>query len=161
MRLTGNGGLQLNLEGIGSTVDEVLASLNGKASLALREGELGGLAFADLPRRAERNPGLALRDWRQGKTPFETASAQAGIANGLLVLTEAQMAGPGYRLALTGTASLRTRLLDMTALLSPITGPLKLPFKLTGPVDSPALELQEQSLLQPTRASETPTLLTR
>jgi hypothetical protein len=161
LRLTGNGGLQLNLEGIGSTVDEVLASLNGKASLALREGELGGLAFADLPRRAERNPGLALRDWRQGKTPFETASAQAGIANGLLMLTEAQMAGPGYRLALTGTASLRTRLLDMTALLSPITGPLKLPFKLTGPLDSPALELQEQSLLQPTRASETPTLLTR
>ena len=40
--------------------------------------------FGELIRRAERNPVQALRDWRQGKTPYDTISANAGIAGGLL-----------------------------------------------------------------------------
>lgn len=161
LRLTGTGGLQLSLDGVGRTVDEVLGSLSGKAGLSLRQGELNGLAFAELLRRAERNPGLALGDWRQGRTPFEATTVHAGIANGLLVLTEAQMAGPNYRLMLAGTASLRTRQLDMTALLSPATGPLHLPFTLKGPIDAPALELQPQALLRPTGNEGAPSQLTR
>lgn len=161
LRLSGTGGMQLNLDGVGRTLDEVLASFNGKASLALRQGELGGIGFADLLRRAERSPATALRDWRQGRTPFESATAQAGIANGLLVLTEAQMAGANYRLTLAGSASLPTRQLDMTALLSPVSGPLRLPFTLKGPVDNPELEPEPRALLQPTGATEAPSPLTR
>ncbi len=118
MRLTGTGGFQLALDGAGRSFDELLGSLTGKAGLNLRQGELGGMSLPDLLRRTERTPLPLARDWRQGRTAFESLSANAGIANGLLVLTDAQVIGASYRLALAGNALLRTRELDMTAILS-------------------------------------------
>ncbi|PTM42713.1 AsmA-like C-terminal region-containing protein [Bosea sp. 124] len=152
-RLGGIGGLQFSLDGLGRSLPEILASLSGKGSIALRQGELGGFAFGDLLRRAERNPGLALRDWRQGKTTFETASANAVIAGGILTIGEAQMAGSGYRMTLIGNASLPERTLDMAALLQPVAGTLRLPFSLRGPLAAPTLELEMQAMLRPTGAT--------
>jgi uncharacterized protein involved in outer membrane biogenesis len=160
-RLGGTGGFQLALDGAGRTFDELLGSLTGRVNLALRQGEIGGMALADLLRRAERNPVQALRDWRQGKTAFDTLVANAGIAGGLLVLTDAQMSGQAYQLNLAGNAALRTRMLDMTALLSSTTSQLRLPFGLKGPVSAPLFELETDAMLTPTGASVTPTLLTR
>ena len=160
-RLGGTGGFQLALDGAGRTFDELLGSLTGRVNLALRQGEIGGMALADLLRRAERNPVQALRDWRQGKTAFDTLVANAGIAGGLLVLTDAQMSGQAYQLNLAGNAALRTRMLDMTALLSSTTSQLRLPFGLKGPVSAPLFELETDAILTPTGASVTPTLLTR
>lgn len=149
-RLSGTGHLQLSLDGLGRSLPEILGSLSGKATLALRQGELAGFAFGDLMRRAERNPGLALRDWRQGRTAFETASANGTITNGILTLSDTQMAGAGYRLTLVGTASLPERELDMAALLQPAAGTLRLPFSLRGPIETPSFELEAESMLRPT-----------
>lgn len=160
-RLSGTGGFQLALDGAGRTFDELLGSLTGRANLSLRQGEIGGMALADLLRRAERNPVQALRDWRQGKTAFDTLVANAGIAGGLFVLTDAQMSGQAYQLNLTGNAALRTRVLDMTAVLSSTTSALRLPFGLKGPLAAPLFELETDAMLTPTGASLTPTLLTR
>ncbi len=160
-RLSGTGGLQLTLDGVGRSFDELLGSLTGRANLAARQGEIGGVAFGELLRRAERSPAQALREWRQGKTPFETISANAGIAGGLLALTEAQMTGSNYRFNLAGSASLRTRNLDMTALLTSPNGNLKLPFRLKGPIDVPAFDIEAEAFLSPAGASLVPTLLTR
>jgi uncharacterized protein involved in outer membrane biogenesis len=151
-RLSGTGNLQLSLDGLGRSLPDMLGSLSGKATLGLRQGELAGFAFGDLMRRAERNPGLALRDWRQGRTAFETASANASITNGILTLSDTQMAGTGYRLTLIGTASLPERELDMAALLQPAAGALRLPFSLRGPIETPTFELEAESMLRPTGA---------
>lgn len=156
-RLSGTAGAQLALDGVGRTFDELLASFTGRLNLTARQGEIGGVAFAELLRRAERSPVQALRDWRQGRTSFETLSANAGIAGGILALTEAQMNGQNYRFNLAGSAALRPRTLDMTALLASPNGALKLPFLLRGPVDAPAFELETEAFLSPAGA----TLLTR
>jgi uncharacterized protein YhdP len=116
----------------------------------LRQGEVSGIALAELVRRAERNPSQLLRDWHQGKTPFETLAAYAGIANGLLVLTDAQMTGANFRLDLAGNASLRTRLLDMRGSLASLSGSLKLPLVLKGPVGAPLFDLASEAFLSPT-----------
>ncbi|MBN9452603.1 MAG: AsmA family protein [Bosea sp.] len=160
-RLSGTGSLQLALDGVGRTFDELLGSLTGRINLAARQGEIGGIAFGELIRRAERSPVQALRDWRQGKTPYETISANAGIAGGLLALTEAQMNGANYRFNLAGSAALRPRTLDMTGLLASSSGALKLPFLLKGPVDAPAFDVASEAFLSPAGASLMPTLLTR
>lgn len=160
-RLSGTGNLQLALDGVGHSFDELLGSLTGRVNLAARQGEIGGVAFAELLRRAERSPPLALRDWRQGKTPFESITANAGIAGGLLALTEAQMNGANYRLNLAGSAALRSRTLDMTALLTSVNGALKLPFVLKGPVEAPTFDIEPEALLSPTGASLVPTQFTR
>lgn len=160
-RLSGTAGLQLALDGVGRTFDELLGSFTGRVNLSARQGEIGGIAFGELLRRAERSPAQALRDWRQGKTPFETITANAGIAGGLLALTEAQMTGANYRFNLAGSAALRSRTLDMTALLASPSGTLKLPFFLRGLVDSPAFDIEPEALLSPTGASLVPTQFTR
>ncbi|HEY5795842.1 MAG TPA: AsmA-like C-terminal region-containing protein [Bosea sp. (in: a-proteobacteria)] len=151
-RLSGTGHLQFSLDGLGRSLPEILGSLSGKATIGLRQGELAGFAFGDLMRRAERNPGLAMRDWRQGRTAFETASANATIMNGILTLSDTQMAGSGYRLTLFGTASLPERELDMAALLQPAAGALRLPFSLRGPIDAPTLEIESEAMLRPAGA---------
>lgn len=160
-RLSGNGTFQLALDGAGRTFDEMLGSLTGRANLSVKQGELAGAAFSDLLRRAERNPAQALRDWRQGKTPFESLTANAGIAGGLLVLTEAQMNGQTYRFNLSGNASLRSRTLDMVASLASTSSALKLPFSLKGPVASPLFELETEAFVSPASGTAFPTLLTR
>ena len=160
-RLSGTGGAQLVLDGVGHTFDELIGSFTGRVNLAARQGEIGGIALTELLRRAERSPPQALRDWRQGKTPFETITANAGIAGGLLALTEAQINGSNYRLNFAGSASLRSRVLDMTALLSSSNSALKLPFVLRGPVDAPAFDIEPETLLNPAGFSLVPTQFTR
>ncbi|MDX3808164.1 AsmA family protein [Bosea thiooxidans] len=149
-RLTGTGTFQLALDGAGRTFDELLGSMTGRSSINLRQGEIGGIALAELVRRAERNPSQLLRDWQQGKTSFDTLTANAGIANGLLVLTDAQMNGTNYQLNLTGNASLRTRQLDMRASLASLSGSLRLPLVLKGPVDAPFFDVESEAFLSPT-----------
>lgn len=149
-RLTGTGGFQLALDGAGRTFDELLGAMTGRAGISLRQGEVGGIALAELVRRAERNPSQLLRDWHQGRTPFDTLSANAGIANGLLVLTDAQMNGQNYRLSLSGNASLRSRVLDMRAWLTSLNGSLKLPLILRGPIDAPFFDIESDAFLSPT-----------
>ncbi|AOO82742.1 AsmA family protein [Bosea vaviloviae] len=145
-KLSGTGTLQIALDGLGATVEEVVASLGGKAGLSLRQGELGGIAFGELLRRMERNPSLVLRDWRQGKTPFETAAVNLSIANGVAMVTDAQMIGPGYQLTLAGQVSLPGRAYEMGLLLAPSNGPLRLPFTFKGPLENPTLELDTEAL---------------
>lgn len=157
-RLSGTGAMQLSLDGLGQSAPEILASLSGKGTLNLRQGELAGFAFADLLRRAERNPGLALRDWRQGRTAFDSAGLTATVANGVLTLSDAQMAGTGYRMTLVGTAALNGPTLDMAALLQPASGTLRVPFSLRGPLSAPAFDLQTEALLRPAGAGEGETL---
>lgn len=149
-RLTGTGAFQLALDGAGRTFDELLGSMTGRSSINLRQGEIGGIALAELVRRAERNPSQLLRDWHQGKTSFDTLTANAGIANGLLVLTDARMNGANYQLNLTGNASLRTRQLDMRASLASLSGSLRLPLVLKGPVDAPVFDVESEAFLSPT-----------
>lgn len=151
-RLTGTGNLQLALEGAGTTAEEVIASLAGKASIALRQGELGGFAFLDLLRRAERNPVAALREWRQGKTPFESLSASATIANGLATISDAQMSGAAYKLTLAGQSSLAERWIEMSGQLAPTSGAFQIPLALRGALDSPSLTPNTDALISPTNS---------
>lgn len=157
-RLSGIGGVQIALDGVGRTLEELLASLNGKASVALRQGEAAGFGFVELLRRAERNPLVALRDWRQGKTAFDSASASATVANGIATLTDAQMTGQSYRFVLAGQASLAERWLDMSGLLTAPNGAIKVPFTLRGPLDNPVIEPDAEAIPRPT-GSILPTLL--
>jgi uncharacterized protein involved in outer membrane biogenesis len=153
VRLTGTGGFQLSLDGAGRSFDELLGSFTGKAGLNLRQGELAGASLPELLRRAERGPLPLARDWRQGRTAFDSLSANAGIASGMLVLTDAQMTGTSYRLALTGSALLRTRELDMSAVLLGPAGQNRLSFAIKGPVESPFLAPDSEAQLDPAAAT--------
>jgi AsmA protein len=158
-RISGTGALQLVLDGLGGSFDDLVASLSGKIGLVLRQGEIGGIAFGDMLRRLERNPSLVQRDWRQGKTPFETATLNLNVMNGVALVTDGVLSAPGYRMTLAGQASLPTRWIEMGLLLTPTNGPLCLPFSFRGPIDNPALDLDTEALTRD--ATAFPTNLTR
>ncbi len=157
--VTGSGGLQLALEGAGDTAESVLGTLAGKASFSLAKGELMGFAFLDLLRRTERSPLAALREWRQGKTPFETLSASATIANGIATIADAQMSHGSYKLGLAGLASLSERWIDMTGQIAPSSAAYQIPLVLRGTLDNPALTPNTDALLAPSDSSPASLLL--
>lgn len=160
-RVTGTGGLQIALDGLGETYEEIVASLSGKAGLNLRQGEIAGVSFAEMLRRVERNPGLIQRDWRQGRTPFDNAAVSFNVANGVATVADSTVTGQAYRLSLGGAILLPARRFEMTAALLPASGPLRLPFTLRGPLDAPAFEFDAESLIRPTGATTFPTQLLR
>jgi AsmA protein len=118
-RLSGTATGQLAFEGVGSSVEQVVSSLTGRANLTIRQGEFRGIAFPDLLRKAEKPPTSA-RDWRQGKSSFETLQLSALANLGVLYLTETQLAGSGYNVVLNGA-------------LNSTTTSTRVPFELRGP----------------------------
>ncbi|WP_186417753.1 AsmA family protein [Bosea sp. CS1GBMeth4] len=131
-RLSGTASGQLSFDGVGSDVDQVVGSLTGRANLTIRQGEFRGIAFPDLLRKAEKPPASA-RDWRQGKSAFETLQLTALANLGVLYLTETQLAGSGYTVVLNGTADLGRRWLDLNGALSSTTTSTRVPFDVRGP----------------------------
>jgi len=131
-RLSGTATGQLAFDGVGATVDQVSSSLTGRANLTIRQGEFRGIAFPDLLRKAEKPPTSA-RDWRQGKSAFETLQLSALANLGVLYLTETQLTGSGYNVVLNGTADLSRRWLDLNGALSSTTTSTRVPFEVRGP----------------------------
>lgn len=141
-RFGGTGGAQLALDGIGRSASEIIGSTSGKGSVSLRQGEIDGFAFGELLRRLERNPTLALRDWRKGKSAFNTAQATVSVASGIATLSDTQMAGSAFRLVVSGNAALPTGQIDLTAQLSPVGSGPTLPLRLRGDWTAPELQLE-------------------
>lgn len=141
-RFGGTGGAQLALDGIGRSASEIIGSTSGKGSVSLRQGEIDGFAFGELLRRLERNPTLALRDWRKGKSAFNTAQATVSVASGIATLSDTQMAGSAFRLVVSGNAALPTGQIDLTAQLSPVGSGPTLPLRLRGDWTAPGLQLE-------------------
>ncbi|MGL5363871.1 MAG: AsmA family protein [Bosea sp. (in: a-proteobacteria)] len=146
-RLSGTASGQFSVEGAGLSLNEVLASLSGRASANIRNGEMPGLALAEVVRRSERQPLSALRDWRSGRTGFDVANFTANISNGTVQLTDANMFGSSFRATLTGSATLAERRLALAGRLNATTGNLQIPFDITGPLADPVITPDLSALL--------------
>lgn len=136
-RISGTATGQLALEGVGDSLEQVTRSLTGRANLSIRQGEFRGIAFPELLRRAEKPPASA-RDWRQGKSAFETMQVSALANLGVLYLTDAQMNGSGYTVGLSGTADLGRRWLELVGSLAATTTSTRVPFEVRGPFSGAA-----------------------
>jgi AsmA protein len=137
--LTGTANGQMSVEGAGLSLNEILGSLSGRASANIRNGEIPGLALAEVVRRGERQPLTALRDWRAGRTSFEAASIGATISNGTIQLTDGSMFGPSYKVTIGGNTSLAERQWSLAGKLAATAGPLQIPFEVTGPLNDPVV----------------------
>ncbi|MCP4560225.1 MAG: AsmA-like C-terminal region-containing protein [Bosea sp.] len=147
-RLSGTATGQLAFDGVGSSLEQVVSSLTGRAGLTIRQGEFRGIAFPDLLRKAEKPPTSA-RDWRQGKSAFETLQLSALANLGVLYVTDTQIAGSGYNVVLNGTADLTRRWLDLNGALSSTTTSARVPFELRGPFFGAAFTPEIDAALRP------------
>jgi AsmA protein len=151
-RVEGKGTLAFNLDSAGGNVHELTQALNGTASLTSRKGALTGINIEQLLRRLERNPLAGGGDFRSGKTPFEQFTATFKVTQGTAVVDDLRIEAPAVRLALTGSASVPARDLDLKGTAGLVTTrdappTFELPFLVTGPWDNPLFWPDVQALI--------------
>lgn len=105
----------LNLDASGETIADMMKSLDGRASLTLKDGEIAGVDFERALRRFEKRPLSSAQDIRSGSSPLEQASATLLIEKGVGTLDEGSAHGPGFALSLKGTTNLAERSLALKA----------------------------------------------
>jgi AsmA protein len=154
-RLEGKGSLGLAIESAGRSVYDLAKALNGTASLSSRKGAIAGFNVEQLLRRIERRPLSGGGEFRTGKTPFETLTVALKITEGTASIEDVRMEGPSVGLAVTGSASIPERDLDLKGIASLIsssagaaTPAFELPFIVQGPWDNPIILPDPQSRIQ-------------
>ena len=153
-RLEGKGGMSLALEGTGDSVLGVTRTLNGTATLTGTNGALAGLNVEQLLRRLERRPLSGGGEFRTGRTPYEKITVALKIAQGTVTVDNVAIDGSAVKLALSGTASIPEREVDLkgTATLvsppRPGAAPFELPFIVQGSWDDPIMLPDPEALIR-------------
>ncbi len=151
-RIEGKGTVVVNVDGAGVSVYELTQGLNGTASLISTKGAIQGVNVEQLLKRLEHNP-LAIRgDFRNGKTPYDTLTADLKVTQGVASVEDLRVEAPGMRIALAGSASIPARDLDLKGAAGLVAGPdaaptFELPFVVTGPWDNPLVWPDTQAIL--------------
>jgi len=170
-RIEGRGNVSLDLSGSGADIDQIKRSLNGSASLSLRDGALRGLNLAQLIRQAQSHiAALQGKQSTQGsqegtgsnteKTDFSEMSASFRIAAGVAHNQDLDVKSPLLRVGGAGSVDLGQETLDYTvkasvvptlkgqdgAGLEKLTG-VTVPIRLSGPLDAIKWRLDLQGLV--------------
>jgi AsmA protein len=162
-RLEGKGNLSFAIDSSGSSVYELTKGLNGTATLVSRKGAIAGFNVEQLLKRIERRPLSGGSEFRTGKTPYETLTVNLKIVQGVANVEDVHMEGPNVGLALTGSASIPERELDLKGTASLLSvaasgataAPLfELPFMVQGSWDDPIILPDPQSRIQRSGAAQ-------
>ena len=148
-RIEGKGKVNLALEGVGESVLALTHSVSGTVKLVGQQGALTGINVEQVLRRLERRP-LSPGDYRSGQTPYESLAVRLNVTNGTVTVDEATVDGNKVRIALSGTASIPTRELDLKGTASLLSGTnevaFALPFIVNGPWED-AMPLPDTGIL--------------
>jgi AsmA protein len=153
-KLEGKGNLGFAIESSGGSVFDLTKALNGTAGLTSRKGAIAGLNVEQLLRRIERRPLSGGGEFRTGKTPYEQLTVNLKITQGVANVDDVRMEGPAVGLALTGSASIPARELDLRGTASLLSNAnsaapaFELPFMVQGPWDDPIMLPDPQSRIQ-------------
>lgn len=157
-KLEGKGNLSFAIESSGASVYHLTKALNGTATLSSRKGAIAGFDVEQLLRRIERRPLSGGGEFRTGRTPYETLTVNLKIVQGVASVEDVRMEGSTVGLALTGSASIPERELDLrgtaslwpngTAAASAAVPAFELPFMVQGPWDDPIMLPDPQSRMQ-------------
>jgi AsmA protein len=144
-RIDGKGTLAFALDAAGESVLALTQTLSGTASLVAENGSLAGLNIEQLLKRLERRPLSGGREFRSGRTPFDTLAVNLRVTDGTASVEDVRLESAAVRLALGGSASIPARDLDLKGTASLIADvadsppAFELPFVIQGPWDDPLL----------------------
>jgi len=113
-RIEGKGNMALVAEGTGDSVLAVTRTLNGSAMLTGQNGAITGLNVEQLLLRLERRPLSAAANSAPAARPSTRSSLAIKIEQGTAKVEDMTITGPAVKVALTGSASIPTRDLDLT-----------------------------------------------
>ncbi|MBM6594291.1 AsmA family protein [Microvirga pudoricolor] len=156
--ITGRAQGQIQLEGSGETVAQIVRQSQGRTSLTVKEGELIGIGLNDVLRRIEKRPLAASLDWQGGRTAFDTAQVGLTINAGVGDITEGRLTSPQVITTLKGRVLLAERSLDLKAMVDPAApataiSPMIM-FDVDGGWDSVRITPDAKSLIQRSGAAK-------
>jgi AsmA protein len=145
-RLTGTGDLRMNLLGSGSSHDALMRSLEGEASLALRDGELRGLDLAGMIRTLD--VGYV---GESASTVFDSITASFAVGGGVARNSDMALTAPLITASGAGQADIGGQRLDFR--ITPLTlggqaldPDVQLPVQISGPWAAPRVSLDLETL---------------
>ena len=104
--LTGNGAAEIAVETTGRSPADLIAALEGKASLTMAEGALSAVNLEEALRRSQRRPADILKDMRSGKTAFDQATVSVLMGQGTAHIVNGALIARGLRADLQGAIDL-------------------------------------------------------
>jgi AsmA protein len=152
-RISGIGYGTLQVEASGANAHAVVRSLEGKATLVVRQGDIVGINLPEVLRRMEKRPLSAALDVRGGRTPFELASLSARISRGVVDVQDGSVGSPAARIGFAGQVGLAERVLALSGIAQLVDTPagrepVTLPFEVTGTFDDPMIVPDARSLMR-------------
>jgi AsmA protein len=149
-RVSGTGSGLFNLETSGASLGQLRENLGGHGQIGVRAGELDGIDLGLTLLRAEREP-LAF-EHSAGRTPFDLASANFNVANGVLTVSDGVFSGPTIAMSLAGAISMTDGSGSLKASTTQsanaaIKRPLS--FDISGPWRNPSVKLDRQKIAHP------------
>jgi AsmA protein len=148
-KLSGTASGAFAIEGLGDAPATLMRSLDGRAALTIRQGELIGINLPEVLRRIEKRPLIAALDIRGGRTPFDTAAVSGRVSRGVLDIGEAVLSSPAARVTLTGQIGLGDRTLLMSGQAQSVDREApSLPFEVSGSFDEPVVTPDAKNLIR-------------
>lgn len=103
------------LDATGDGATALMQSLNGRASVALANGDIAGIDLERALRGLEKRPLSSALDIRAGRSTLDQAQATIKIEKGVAQINEGVARGPGFALAFDGVARIPERSLAIKA----------------------------------------------
>lgn len=147
-RLTGTGDLRMNLLGAGNSVDALMRSLSGEATVAFRNGEVLGLDLAGMIRT------LDVGYVGEGaRTVFDSITASFAVEGGVATNSDLSLSAPlitasGAGRADIGARTVEYRLTPLTLGGQPLDPDVQVPVLVSGPWAAPRVRLDIESLAE-------------
>ena len=163
--LTGRGKITLAVSGQGPTERRIIATLGGKAELAIGHGEFAGIDVGKLLRAIEQAHFNRLDVAADDRTPFSELAGTFQIANGVAETNDLRLVGPHMRVSGAGATNLAERSADHLVRLkfaetTPSEGAvikvsgLEIPMRVAGPWEKLTFRPDLKGLVNSEQASE-------
>ncbi|MDU8945060.1 AsmA family protein [Ovoidimarina sediminis] len=145
-RIVAAGDLQLDVLGVGNSMDRLMNSLNGNGAFRVGAGELLGLDIAGMLRNLD--PSYV----GQGHTTiFDEISGTFRIVDGVVINDDLRLTAPLFRATGSGRIGIGGQTLDLSVvpeLLGGENAGLKVPLRVTGSWDNPRVRLDIEGAIR-------------
>jgi len=149
--ITGLAQGQMNFDASGGSFAELAASMTGKLSVNLKQGEISGLDLAEVARRVQQRPLATALDWRGGRTYFDQMNVSLAVTDGVGELAEGTLNAAGLHGSFTGQVDIAQRQLNLRGVVTvPTTAvPAKgFPLEIIGGWESPLVTPDIHALIE-------------
>lgn len=137
-----------NLAGSGTSLHDIVATLDGKGQVSIEHGRLVGLSLGQTLRRLGRKLPLE-GQWQGQPTAFDKAVWDFGVERGVLNIPEGKLTAPGLQMSFDSRTDLPGGRTDVHAVAAqtdadgtPVQGGSRLPFDMSGSWDRPMMLIQ-------------------